>query len=705
MPWTDAGLQASFADGETTPNPWTPPTRTKCGSTLNPSGDTTGATDITNLTTAGAACTAGHYVLMAAGQWYIGNYFLISPGYLSGINNISYRGSGPMSTFVNMVHGATDGNIQVGVASAQSSAPLTNDAGNFTLGSTSIKITTASPPSVGMLAYLQQCDTAATWNGTVCSGPSTDNSGLYVCAFDSNCISSSGTTPHYNDQNEWKVITSVTNSGGGVYTIGISDGIYINNWSGTSGQNAQLYWLSSTYTGIGYGLEDMTVVFVSGDAQTISMKGCYDCWIKGVRAIGAAQTGAVNINSAAHYLISNNYVYAENPTPSSALQVCIDHGTESDGLIINNILTGCFPLEGEGYDTGSVIAYNFSRDNQTTYNQLEIEHHAESSLILWEGNQYVANEDDDTWGTHDFNTRFRNYFQGWDNPYVTATAEPQTIHIDNFARFENVIGNILGSSQVTTGYQSTGTVGYVYILATTDTLSTNSLLRWGNCDSFTSTCRFVAGENPTTLSGNATAYNNISSPNTSLPCSFILTGTATTCTTHANGGTGLGWWKVETNYPTNSTFVTPPFPPNGPDVGGGTYAIGTGSANDIPATIAWKNLPVDTTYQQSYAITGSSFTTGIETLTVTGLPNVFHLMGPMRISGGNCDTAGAEVYMTNSTATTVSYARGGSASCTTGNVLWPDVRQFDESVFQNDPAQITTYSNVNGMVLRGVTSN
>src|ERR1700684_4588785 len=72
--WTNAGLQSTFADGETTPNPWTPPTRTKCGSTLSPSGDSTGATDITNITNALSACTSGTYTLMASGEWYLNNY-------------------------------------------------------------------------------------------------------------------------------------------------------------------------------------------------------------------------------------------------------------------------------------------------------------------------------------------------------------------------------------------------------------------------------------------------------------------------------------------------------------------------------------------------------------------------------------------------------------------------------------------------------
>ena len=95
-------------------------------------------------------------------------------------------------------------------------------------------------------------------------------------------------------------------------------------------------------------------------------------------------------------------------------------------------------------------------------------------------------------------------------------------------------------------------------------------------------------------------------------------------TSHQDGGTGLSWWKVCTSwttFPTScSASQTKPFPTAGPDITGGPYVAGTGSAYDIPAAIAYENLPIDTTYQNSYTVTGSSWSSGTETLTVTGLP-------------------------------------------------------------------------------------
>lgn len=694
MPWVNVGLQATFPDAETTTNPWTPPARATVCSTLTPVGG--GSDDAAQIVTAVSGCPAGQTVVLN-GAFTITSFMRIHPGTTSGHQEVTIRGSGgPMVSSIALV--GASANIQLGASQADTFAALTSATANYMVGQNSVIVTTATPPSVGQLAFFSQCDTSVTQSGTsfgnatscTVSTPS-DNGGLFVCAFNAACQSGSGTTPHYNDQNQYVIITTVANSGGGTYTIGFTSGLYMNNWAFARG--AQLNWLSTSTTGIGFGLEDLTITFQSGAAQQVSISGCYDCWAKGNRLIGGAQTGQLNVSSSAHILVFENYFYAQNSTPNGNLTVCMNHGLESDNLYLNNIVTGCYPFEGTGFDTGNVIAFNFSRDNQTTTNQLEIEHHAESSFLLHDSNQYVAHEDDDTWGTHHFNTDFRNYWQGQDNPYVAGTPLARAVGFENFARFENFIGNILGSAATTTGYSTTtsNATGFIYILPSSDTVATNSMMRWGNCDTFNAACRFVSGEVPTSLSGNAIPFQNLVPSSNNLPCSFWMTGfLSTTCTPFPSGGTGISWWKVCTNYPTCSTSYIPPFPANGPDVAGGTYTgFGVGTANDIPAAKAWRTLPIDTSLQQSYAITGSSFTGGVETLTVSGLPVGMHLMGPMKISGGNCDTAGVEVNITSNNApggtpTTISYARGSSASCTTGSVLWPQVRQFNKAVFQND---------------------
>src|SRR5271170_7282298 len=97
--WGNAGLPATFPDGETTPNPWTPPTRPACTSAQ--AGTTvpipSGASQST-IASALAACASanpnGSYLLLGSGTFSInsGNWLIYN------LNNVTLRGSGPMST-------------------------------------------------------------------------------------------------------------------------------------------------------------------------------------------------------------------------------------------------------------------------------------------------------------------------------------------------------------------------------------------------------------------------------------------------------------------------------------------------------------------------------------------------------------------------------------------------------------------------------
>jgi peptidoglycan hydrolase-like protein with peptidoglycan-binding domain len=190
-----------------------------------------------------------------------------------------------------------------------------------------------------------------------------------------------------------------------------------------------------------------------------------------------------------------------------------------------------------------------------------------------------------------------------------------------------------------------------------------------------------------------------------LPSSHVLPNSLfLTAKTSPDGGTGLSWWKVCTNYPTCSTSHTPPFPAIGPDVTGGSGPGGL--AYNIPAAVAWATLPIDTSYQKSYTVTGATSTqqtgtycteSGLSspcykvTLSVSGLPSLAPVgafeVGGMP-SGYACPTTTGECQLTgsNSTAGTVTYALSSSPSSYTsgGTFLYPDIRQFNEAVYEAD---------------------
>jgi hypothetical protein len=705
--WRAAGLPATLPDGEVTPNPWTPPTRVQCGSTI-----AAGASTAT-INSALAACGSGHYVLLGPGNFTINSGEYIS---LYAQNGVTLRGSGAAATKVTVAATSIGGAVfRFGIANQTWACPWTS---GYSAGSTSLTMTSAgcegnwsgtsgalgSPPVVGQVMILNQCDSG--YSGfPICTGTPSDNGGLYVCGDNNACQTGNTGTPYatsaYRHQMQGVRVTSIVN-GGGTYTIGFTPAIKMPNWN--SSNTPVVRWdnnPSNTATAYGNGLEDMTIVAQTGSSSlnyTAQLDG-YGSWVKGVRFIGAAPNNGALMVSGMNTLASNNYFFT-NPQLDGSYPVPLQLGA-SNALVLNNIFGGGGLSDGVGGNTGTVLAYNYERDAFTAYYENSwFDHNAYSSFNLLEGNQYGSYMEDNTWGTHGLDTWFRNYASGWDPPYLTINA--RAMFIDNYQRFMNIVGNSLGpgpSNAPFSVYQATSYPTPAYVISNTDALASSSLLRWGNCDTVTGTCRFQSSEVPVVLAGNAAPFANTVPSSSTLPASFFMSTTA-----HPSGGTGLNWWKVCKSWisfpSTCAAYTTQPFPAVGPDVTGGPYVNGT--AYDVPAAIAWKSLPIDPTYQNSYTIASSSWSGGTETLTFAGgvLPNTTHLMGGFMVSGSPC--AGGEFLITGSTSTTVSYALGANpGSCAGGIMKFPDVRQFDEAVYQLDSASSSTVQPAPPIVVSG----
>jgi hypothetical protein len=192
-------------------------------------------------------------------------------------------------------------------------------------------------------------------------------------------------------------------------------------------------------------------------------------------------------------------------------------------------------------------------------------------MMLFEGNSGSGFNSDNTHGTHNFMTLFRNYYMGWE-----PGKEQQTIPVHMYAasRYYNVIGNVLGRSGYHTNYEcaatnATGSCGQadesIFTLGFSDNggshgsynndLQTKAtLMRWGNYDTVTGTTRFLASEVPSGLS----QFANPLPANNNLPASFYLSAKPF-------------WWG------------TLPWPAIGPDVTGGNIANVGGHAYTIPA--------------------------------------------------------------------------------------------------------------------------
>ena len=592
-------------------------------------------------------------------------------------------------------------------------------------------------------------------------GTPTDNGNVFICGTYvlATCQTEppGNTNPPYGVQYQTVLVTAVSGSAGN-YTLTVSPSLYMPNWAGTTTQGAVASWFTPT---VGEALEDMSVMnlassqYLNSSGSNVQVSDSYAPWVKGVRFVGSGSGQATSWTQDKSGLLFNNYLACDVSfianNSYSGFHKCILLQVGSDSLFLNNIGAIGIPQTWEGGDSGIVTAYNYGRDAFTGYafNLWNYDHASHGSFDLFEGNESGTMHEDGTWGTHNFNTYNRNMVFCHDYPYVGGGGSPygqnsHGIYIDVGQRFSQLIGNVIGSSysQCPTAF-GTG-YGSAIQYDSTDALNIPLLMRWGNVTTqqqstdtpSNSGIRFVSSEVPATITPNnyctasatpyscctgsgtgscsASTWQNSVPANNNLPCSFYFSVGTSPCTPLTSGGTGLSFWKVcksWTTFPTScATTQLQPFPPAGPEDTSGPYVNGHGYDN--PAGTAWYNLPIDTTLQNTYAISSSAWsstcssgnggTYNCETLTFSGgvLPNTEHLQGAFQLPTANaaCLTgatinAASELLMTNSSSTTISYALTSNpgVSCT-GNMAFPDVRQFDERVYQADSSSTPTLS-------------
>ena len=376
----NAGLPATLPDGETTPNPWTPPARSACTSAQ--AGITVpvpSSTPVTSLNSAIASCAAanptGSYLLLGTGSFNI-NAVIV----LYGVNNITLRGSGPMSTTLNIASGDY---IAIGKYPATGSGTFQ---ANHSAGTTSVTIgsVTGIAPVIGSIGLVSQCDTGS--GGQPCSSPPSDNGGLFVCGDYNPCQGGSDSTTEYSHQQQAVLITNAVNNGGGTWTLTISPGLYMPNWTTASG--AEITWNAASNQAVGMGIEDVTIYSPSNSQNfLIHAQNTYASWVKGLRILGTGASFPLKVQGSKNYLVVNNY--CASAIALSGYSECDSVDNSSDSLTLNNISAKGIPSEYDGANSGIVTAYNFGRDGFTPYaeNGWSFDHHAFSSFDLWEGNE------------------------------------------------------------------------------------------------------------------------------------------------------------------------------------------------------------------------------------------------------------------------------------------------------------------------------
>jgi hypothetical protein len=346
------------------------------------------------------------------------------------------------------------------------------------------------------------------------------------------------------------------------------------NWRAS--QQPGAWWATSQASMIG--IENVSLDHSASNANYgVGIKNCNNCWVSGIRSLNSNRAH-VHIQTSPRAVVRDSYFYG---TLNAATQSYgVEGFTSSDMLAENNIFHKVEgPLKINADCPGCVLAYNFSINDyyspSSTWLQQSTGLHSLIDHVLVEGNSGSGLYADQFHGTHNFNTAFRNRWNGFEPNNGTVTiGHTNPIMIFPYSRYNNLIGNVLGSTARHSTYQVTpGSTGNqdvaVYVLGTgTVTCCTagdlkvvSTLFRWGNYDTVTGSSQWNASEVPLGLSqfANALPFSQV------LPASFYLSAKP-------------------------SWFGSVPWPAIGPDVTGGDIANVGGHAYRIPAQVCYSSV-------------------------------------------------------------------------------------------------------------------
>jgi hypothetical protein len=217
------------------------------------------------------------------------------------------------------------------------------------------------------------------------------------------------------------------------------------------------------------GIEDLTVRGNNtGSRQHFRMEGASYCWLKNVES-EFADGDHVDIFNSFRCEVRDSYFHDAFSHTSGLTDADLMLASKTTACLIeNNVfwrLHASIMLNWGA--AGNVIAYNYSANNFDQYSSNAVMadicmHGAHPMFNLFEGNYAVKFSPDSIWGSSSHGTVFRNVFTGTTTvtPPLTGRAtlgspswwayqRARTMQIERDSCYYNIIGNVLGSSALT----------------------------------------------------------------------------------------------------------------------------------------------------------------------------------------------------------------------------------------------------------------
>lgn len=649
--WANAGISGGIPSSA-----WT-----QCGSTVAAySGSAS------TINTAIAACGSNQYVHLGTGS------FTLSSGIdFGGKSSVVLRGDGADQTIIlstgNVGCNGADALICIagGNNSPGGESNVCDWTSGYSQGATTITLSNcgSTTPSVGAIGNLkvgslivldqvdEANDTGAIWNclqgvGTSTARCASEGTGFFA--------RTDGTTVASVNARSQQQVVRVTQCDSNSSTghacssgtnITISPGLYMPNWTTTQKPQA---WYAGSYVS-NSGVENLSINANNGSTNpssfNITLMSCDSCWVSGVRSMWAGRAH-VRVFVSKNCTIQNSYFFQDfaHATQSYAMELV----NAADNLIVNNIwqkVTDSTPTCNGGCE-GNVIAYNFAiASTYSAANWLQAsyyDHASGDAYNLLEGNIGVGFTQDQIHGTHHFYTLFRNFLMGWQLQCQLAstpdncTTQTSPIYSYSGSRYDNFVGNVLGTPTYHTQYQCiatstsscSGANVSIYDLGFTDNQdgsgnATNNTvingycttqacsahsyydnitvitgMRWGNYDVVNAANQWTTGEVPSglTLYSNAVPTSSCTSM-LACPSSFYLSAKPSWWGSRAWPGIGPEISGGNIGQCSGGTYAKMPSDTTAHCIGGGTKVSGWNSqANMNPAmdcAINTMGMPVD----------------------------------------------------------------------------------------------------------------